>query len=101
MNGKSEKLLAFLGKGKKKAQSVPEIADSLGLTAREVSALANDLRTHNYNVVSDEKGLYLAETDEEIKAFVIRQHNRAVSSLKGITHMRNYLKSKGLLPKGY
>ena len=101
MKRESKKLLALLGKGKEKAQSVPALADALGMTVRQVSALANELRLNNYNVIGDGSGLYVAKNDEEIKNFVMSQHNRAISSFKSIRSMRAYLKSKGELPKGF
>ena len=100
MKDKSEKLLACLKTGKRNAQLVPDIAKALGVDVREVSNIASDLRNHDYNVIGDSAGMYIAETDEEILHFVRCQHSRGVSNFKSISKMRKYLKGKGILPRG-
>jgi biotin operon repressor len=71
------RLLAHLGNSEAAARSIGAIAESAGVSRREVEQAVQDARLSGLPVVSSSKGLWLG-TDAEALAWCERQRSRAI-----------------------
>ena len=87
-------LLSALGNSEAHARTYGEIAESAGVTRREVEQAVQDARLSGLPIVSSGKGLWLG-TDAEALAWCERAHARAIHQLETVKGVRAGVERRG------
>jgi hypothetical protein len=88
------RLLAHLGNSEAAAKSIGTIAESAGVTRREVEQAVQDARLAGVPVVSSSKGLWLG-TDAEALAWCERQRSRAIHLMESAQGVQRGVERRG------
>lgn len=89
-------LMNLLPVGRENAQTRYDLRSKLSLSDRKTRELISEARADGAFICSVDKGYFVADKDEDIERYCRSEFARAMSILKGIKHMRRYLKDKGI-----
>ena len=88
--------LQILPTGKQKAISAERLREKIGATdARQVRLMVSKARLSGQLICSGREGYYLPANDSEVRAFIDRTEQQAISLLSTLKTARNTLKYKG------
>lgn len=92
------RLISHLPIGEENAIFQKELARMEKMSVRDYQNLLNETCKHGWwNICTTNKGVFLAETDDEILKSFKRKYNIAIDLLERLHPTREYLKTKGLL----
>lgn len=91
------RLINKLPIGEENAKHLNELASEQGITPREYQHILNDTRKLGFIVCSSNNGIFLPNTENEIKAFYYTNFKRAIDILTMLRTTRQHLKRRGLL----
>lgn len=92
------KLISNLKQGEENAMYQRQLANMQGVTVRQYQEILNEAcKLGFYQICTTNKGVFLAETDEEIAKSFKRKNNTAMDILVRQKATRHYLKERGLL----
>lgn len=92
------RLISNLKNGEENAMFQRDLARMQGVTVRQYQEILNEAcKLGFYQICTTNKGVFLAETDEEIAKSFKRKNNVAMDILVRQKATRQYLKKRGLL----
>ena len=87
-----EELIENIPKGKHNAIHQKDLADKLHIKSELAKKYVQEARRQGYKICSGQAGYWIAESDEELKAFVSMLRKQALTRLKTTKATRDYLK---------